>query len=97
MAVFLVTPLASNLDQIGEVVKRQFVQEDRMELQGRAGWLVSHHGTSVDVSHLLGLTSPDPEFKPVLGSAMVTTVNSYYGRGPTTMWEWLKAKLENPR
>lgn len=56
-----------------------------------------HPGTSVEVSNALGLTSADPDFKPTIGSAMVTLVGSYYGRGATTMWEWLKTRFESQR
>lgn len=96
MPVFLVTPLGHNADQIGEAVKRAFIDE-AFELQGRAGWLVSHPGTTVEVSNALGLTASTGDHHPQLGSAMVTLVGSYYGRGPTTMWEWLKTRFENQR
>lgn len=93
MPVFLVTPLSSNADQLGSEVKRAFTEDARFELQSRAGWFVVHPGTSLEVSNALGITSSDPEFKPTIGSAMVTLVGSYYGRGATTMWEWLKTRF----
>lgn len=94
MPVFLVTPLGHNADQIGQAVRGVVPAEDVLELQGRSGFLVSFPGTSVDLSHKIGITSPDREQPTTLGSAMVTTVGAYYGRGPTTMWEWLKLKFE---
>jgi hypothetical protein len=97
MPVFLVTPLSHNADQVGESVKKVFSPEHCHELQCRAGWLVSHPGTSVEVCNALGITSPDPEVELTLGSAMVALVGSYYGRGATTMWEWLKTKFESQR
>lgn len=97
MPVFLVTPLSSNADQIGAAIKGVFAPENCYELQARAGWLVSHPGTSLEVSNAVGITSPDNSGKPALGSAMVTLVGSYYGRGSTTMWEWLKTRFESQR
>jgi hypothetical protein len=93
----LITPLASNTDQVGEAVKRHVAAENRYELQGRSGWLVTHPGTSVELCNQLGVTSSDPEFKPTLGSVLVTLVGSYYGRGATPMWEWLKTRFESQR
>ncbi len=97
MPVFLVTPLGHNADQVGEAIRANVAAEDFLELPGRAGWLITSKGTSIEVSNQVGLTSPESDFKPTLGSAMVTTVGSYYGRAPTTIWEWLKTRIENPR
>jgi hypothetical protein len=97
MPVFLITPLSHNADQVGEAVKRAIPADHHHELQGRAGWLVTHPGTSVEVSQLLGISSQDPEAKLTVGSALVTLVGSYYGRGATTMWEWLKTRFESQR
>lgn len=95
--IFLVTPLSSNAAQIRAAVQRVFKPEDQHELQSQAGWFVVHPGTSVEVSQAIGITSPDPDFKPTLGSAVVTLVGAYYGRGPTVMWEWLKTRVESQR
>lgn len=97
MPVFLVTPLGHNADQVGAAVRAKFPETDYYELQGRSGWLVSFSGTSLGLSNAIGVTSDDPHFKPELGSVMVTLVGSYYGRGSTTMWEWLKARFEGQR
>lgn len=94
MPVYLITPLGHNVDQVGTAIRIKIPAEDRFELQNRAGWLVRHRGTSVEVSNDIGITPPDRETSSELGSAMVTSVGSYYGRGPTTMWEWLKTRFE---
>ena len=96
MPIFQVTPLSNNADQIGESVRKHVAGEDCFELQHRAGWLVSFKGTSVELCALLGITSTAKDVKPTLGSAMVTAVGAYYGIAATTMWEWLKNKVENP-
>ena len=95
MAVFLVTPLGHNADQVGAAVRANLPADDVHELQGRSGWLVSFRGTSVGLSNLIGITSEARDFKPTLGSVMVTLVGSYYGRASTTMWEWMKAHFES--
>lgn len=94
MALYQITPLGSNFDQIGAAIKEKFAPEDRFELQQRAGWIVSFKGTSNEVSNLIGITHDDENVKTLVGSALVTPLVSYYGRGPTNMWEWLRNKLE---
>lgn len=95
MPIYLVTPLGHNTDQVGEAVRKHFEPEDLYELQSRSGWFVNYRGTTLELSNLLGITSVNPDEKPTLGSAMVTSVGSYYGRGATTMWEWLKTRFES--
>jgi hypothetical protein len=95
MPVFLITPLSQNAVQIGAAVSENFAAEDFQAMQNGAGWLVVFRGTSIELSNLIGITSPDggrPD--PGIGSAMVSSVGSYFGLGPTTMWEWLKARFE---
>lgn len=94
MPVYLVTPLGHNADQVGTAVRAKVAPEDRFELQNRAGWLIRHRGTSVEVSNDIGITSADQTAPSGLGSVMVTSVGSYYGRGSTTMWEWLQTRFE---
>jgi hypothetical protein len=95
--IYLITPLAGNFDRLGEAIKRHIPEErDRYALQNKAGWLVSYAGTSVELSHLLEITSANRDEPPGgLGSAMVTSIGSYFGRGSTPMWEWLKTRFEN--
>lgn len=94
MPVYLITPLAANFDKLGKALHDVLPAEDVVALQARAGYLASYPGTSVDLSHKLGITSPESGAKMTIGSAMVTSVGAYYGRGPTPMWEWLKLKFE---
>lgn len=51
-------------------------------------WFISSDETSKDVSDKLGVTDG------VSGSAIVASVSGYYGRAPTPIWEWVKAKWE---
>ena len=53
-------------------------------------YLVSARGTAVEVSKKLGLESPEA------GNAIVFAMSSYWGRAPTTVWDWIKARMESP-
>ena len=57
---------------------------------GPGQWLVAGSGTSVDVSNILGITTGETS------SGIVVSINSYYGRASTNIWEWLKVKLSTP-
>lgn len=94
MAVFLVTPLSTNHELLRAAISSKFQAADFYELQAGAGWLVSAPGTTVEVSNHIGITGQAEGQPALLGSALVTNVSSYYGRGPTIMWEWIKTRLE---
>ena len=55
-------------------------------------YLISARGTAVEVSGTLGLDSTEH----FLGNAVVFSVSSYWGRAPTTVWDWIRARLESP-
>ncbi len=94
MPIYQITPLQNNHAALQSAVEGAFAASDRHKLQNDMGWLVRHSGTTTEVSNHLGLTGqPQGERSPI-GSAMVTLVSSYYGRGPADMWEWLKTRFE---
>lgn len=95
MPIYLVTPLANNAQAIGRAVREKIPEQDFHELQANSGWLVAFKGTSVDLSKLLGITPTEEVPTPTIGSAMVTSIGSYYGRGSSLMWEWLKTRFES--
>lgn len=95
MAIFQVTPLASNADRLAQAVAATIQEDSRYELPNNAGWLVNFKGTSMELSHVLGLTG-QPEGTPAtLGSVLITSIISYYGRASADMWEWLKTRFES--
>lgn len=61
---------------------------DHLEL-GDNEWLISARGTAQEVSNRLGLTPGND-----LGSAIVFSMQSYYGRASTNVWDWIKTKAE---
>jgi hypothetical protein len=50
------------------------------------GFFVQYSGTTQELSNLLGITDGSS------ASAVVAAISSYYGRAPTTLWEWLKTR-----
>jgi len=93
MPIYQVTPLSNNAEVLGAAV-RDTLGSEAMELQNRAGWMVNFKGTTVELSHHLGVTNATNEGAFPLGSVLITSIGSYYGRGPTSMWEWLKTRVE---
>jgi hypothetical protein len=59
-------------------------------------WFISTTGTVTDLSAKLGIFDQKEPAKPPTGNAVVVAVSAYFGRGPQTVWDWLKAKLEAP-
>jgi hypothetical protein len=57
-------------------------------------YLVSFKGTAVDLSRELGVYDPKNPSHPATGNAVILAAASYFGRAPTTVWEWMKTKLE---
>lgn len=88
------TPLGENYDRLKQEVESRFDPKDRHPLQAKAGWLVRYGGTTIEVSNLLTITGQEQGEKSHVGPALVTSFASYYGRGPSDMWEWLKTRLE---
>lgn len=95
MPIFQITPLLGNSDAVSKAVQAHIAEEDRYALPGAAGWLVRHKGTSIEVSHVLEITGQPQGEKSPVGSAMVTLIAAYYGRGPSDLWEWLKTRFES--
>jgi hypothetical protein len=94
MAIYLITPLAHNVDKMDVVVSQAISERDRYKLQGQAGWLVSYPGTTVELSNQLGVTGQPENVLPSLTSVLITSIGAYYGRGSAEMWEWLKTRME---
>lgn len=94
MPIFQVTPLGDNFDKLKQQVEAVFDAKDRYALPVEAGWLLRYGGTTIEVSNLLTITGQEQGEKSPVGPALVTSFASYYGRGPSEMWEWLKTRLE---
>jgi hypothetical protein len=55
-------------------------------------YLVSARSTAMEVSAKLSLDLANA----FVGNAVVFAVSSYWGRAPTTVWDWIKTRMESP-
>ena len=94
MPIFLVTPLAKNFASLKSEIAKVMPEENWQALQNSAGFLIKFNGTTIELSNLIGITDSDKSKQSRTGSAMVTLIGSYYGRGPSDMGEWLKTRFE---
>jgi len=92
MPIFLVTPFVDP-QKLADTVEKNIVDHDRYLLKN-GSWLIRFDGTSKEVSDKIGITNPDPDVPPTVGSCLIVSISGYYGRGPTDMWEWIKTRLE---
>jgi hypothetical protein len=95
MAVFLLVPIAQNAPALASAVKSRMGPTDRYELPNSMGWYVVFKGTTIEVSNHLQITGQAEGQHTLVGATLVIPVTSYYGRGPTDMWEWLKIRMES--
>lgn len=51
-------------------------------------WLVAGTGSVQAMSQSLGITDGS------VANGLVTAIRSYFGRAPTNIWDWIKAKWE---
>lgn len=93
MPVFLVNTLTNDPKPLDAAVEARISTDDRYKLTSNRGWLIKFDGTSVQLSNFLEITGQEEGEKSVIGPAIVTLIGSYYGRGPTDMWEWLSLKF----
>lgn len=87
MAIFLVLPTAD-----GTIDKALGAQREQSKLEfitlPKGGYFVSYKGTSEELSALLGITDGTS------GAGIVAAVNSYFGRAPSNIWEWVGSRME---
>lgn len=96
MPIYIVVPLTETSTALDEAVeKRISPPTDRYRLPSNRGWFIKFDGTTIELSNHLELTGQEKGVPSPIGQAIVAPVNSYYGRGPMDMWEWLKIRFEN--
>lgn len=95
MPLYVAVPLTSNHDALDAAVQKYITSaSDRYKLQADGGWLIKFGGTTVELCNHLKITGLQEGAKPAVTSVLVVPLTSYYGRGPTDMWEWIKSRLE---
>lgn len=89
-AILLPTPQP----RLAEAIKAAY--PDKSLSLNDTQFLVSSSGTAMEVSAKIGVADPSNRQEPTVGSAVIFATTSYYGRAPTPVWDWVKAKLEKP-
>jgi len=90
MALYLASPLhAAERQRFEQALTAAIEERDRFALTNGA-WIIDFQGTSRELSDKIGTTS-DPR---TTGSVLYTGISGYWGYGPTTLWEWLRSRLE---
>ena len=87
MTIFVVFRVQDPLKMQARVA--EFYPNDHFDL-GNNEWLISSNGTAKTVSDVLGITAQPSKS----GNAIVFSMESYYGRAGTNIWEWIKTKSE---
>lgn len=87
MSIFVIFRV-SRPEILGPLIAQQF-PNDFYEVADNE-WLVSAHSTAKEVASKLGLVGSGEN-----GSAIVFKMDSYYGRAPTDIWDWVKTKSED--
>jgi hypothetical protein len=87
MAIYVALP-RNQAARDGIASKIQEVFPDNYLLMDSGAWLLSGTGTSNEIATRLGILA---EGGP---SVIILAITGYSGRAPTTVWEWLKIKME---
>ena len=88
MIVFSVTSLTPNPKLNSKVVETYNSNSRKIN---ETTWLIAASGTSREVSDSLTISEGE-----IGSSAIVFATSGYFGRAPTDIWEWIKAKRELP-
>jgi len=90
MALYLASPLHSeDYPRFNKALDTAIDARDRFALENGA-WIIDFPGTSQELSEQIGTTA-NPS---TTGSVLYTGISGYWGRGPSTLWEWLRSRLE---
>ena len=87
MAIFVIFNI-TNPDAIAGAMANAFPQ-DHLQIRNDQ-YLVSAFMTAKDVSDRLMISEGDN------GNGIVFRMESYFGRTPVTIWDWVKTKAEQP-
>lgn len=90
MAIYMVTPMAGNHEEIRKAVEQKKL--DAFLVPNTESFLVSFNGTAVELSDEVGITKEGSRGE--LGAALVSGFGAYYGIGSTQLWDWIKNRLE---
>lgn len=91
MTIFAIL-MPSPQPALAEAIQREF-PEDHLCITDTQ-WLVSSDQTVIEVTARIGIFDRSNPKAQSIGNAIVFVVSSYFGRAPTTVWDWIRAKLE---
>lgn len=94
MPIYLTIPLKTDGAPLDSAVETHIAAPDRFRLQADRGWLIKFKGTTIELSDLLAITGHTEGQHSAVGPTLVTPLSTYYGVGPSDMWEWLKTRIE---
>lgn len=97
MTIYAAIPLANNIAKLAESVNAAFPDDsiNTYALPSEAGYLINFNGTNQELCEKIFITQGKVENeKSYVGSTLVVPFSSYWGVGNPSMWEWLKARLE---
>lgn len=86
MGLFLLTPI-QNPDRLAAKVAERFGVNAYM-VQSTHAWVIDYNGTAKELSDELGITNGS------VGTGVIVSIGTYYGRASPDMWEWMKVRLE---
>lgn len=87
MSIFVVFRVQDPL-KISAAIAKEF-PNDHLSVDHNE-WLISSSSTALDVAGKLGVSTGEN------GGAIIFAMSGYYGRAPTSIWDWIKAKAEQP-
>ena len=93
MTIFVVL-MQSPQPKLAEAIRTSFAN-DHLPLT-ETQYLISAVGTVQEVVAKLGIYDPKNPAATPTGIAVVFATSSYFGRGQTSLWDWLRTKLEAP-
>lgn len=80
--------ITAGADAVVEKIQENFPEEDTYKL-AKDKWFLVFNGISRELAENLQIRST-----PNIGTGIVLPVESYSGRAPTQLWEWLKLQME---
>ena len=95
MPIFLAVPLTESPANLKASIESHIPSADRLLLQHGRGWLIRFDGTTTELSNKLEITGQAKGEPTPIGSTLLTLISSYYGRGPTDMWEWMSTRMQS--
>ena len=95
MPVYLAVPLLQSTKPLKEALETSMSADSYYELQADSGYLINYSGTTVELSNHIGVTGQKNGEVVKVGSCIIIPVTNYYGRGPSSMLEWIKTRIES--